>query len=138
VTFVPPGEPVPAEADLIILPGSKTTIDDLECLRAEGWDIDIRAHLRRGRRVLAAAGRGRRNWRCGESAARRSAARRRHGALAGHRAPPRPPAAGGRVGTQAVLEPDDAAMIRGFIVNRFRGDPTLFADGMALIAARTG
>lgn len=42
------------------------------------------------------------------------------------------------VGTQAVLEPDDAAMIRGFIVNRFRGDPTLFADGMALIAARTG
>jgi adenosylcobyric acid synthase len=42
------------------------------------------------------------------------------------------------VGTQAVLDSADAAMIRGFIVNRFRGDPTLFADGMALIAARTG
>jgi adenosylcobyric acid synthase len=42
------------------------------------------------------------------------------------------------VGTQAVLDPADAAMIRGFIVNRFRGDPTLFAEGMALIAARTG
>jgi adenosylcobyric acid synthase len=56
VTFVPPGEPVPAEADLIILPGSKTTIDDLECLRAEGWDIDIRAHLRRGRHVLGLCG----------------------------------------------------------------------------------
>jgi adenosylcobyric acid synthase len=42
------------------------------------------------------------------------------------------------VGTQAVLDPDDAATIRGFVVNRFRGDPTLFADGMALIAARTG
>ena len=34
------------------------------------------------------------------------------------------------VGTQAVIDPADAAMIVGFIVNRFRGDPTLFADGM--------
>ena len=42
------------------------------------------------------------------------------------------------VGTHAVLDPADAAMIGGFIVNRFRGDPTLFADGMAMIAARTG
>ena len=42
------------------------------------------------------------------------------------------------VGTHAVLDAADAAMIGGFIVNRFRGDPTLFADGMALIAARTG
>ena len=42
------------------------------------------------------------------------------------------------VGTQAVLAPGDAAMVVGFLVNRFRGDPTLFADGMALIAARTG
>ncbi len=42
------------------------------------------------------------------------------------------------VGTQAVLDPADAAMIVGFIVNKFRGDPSLFADGMALIAERTG
>ena len=42
------------------------------------------------------------------------------------------------VGTQAVLDPADAALIRGFIVNRFRGDPALFADGMRLIAERTG
>ncbi len=42
------------------------------------------------------------------------------------------------VGTQAVIAPEDAAMIRGFIVNRFRGDPALFADGMSFIAARTG
>ena len=35
------------------------------------------------------------------------------------------------VGTQAVIDPADAAMIVGFIVNRFRGDPTLFDDGMA-------
>ena len=42
------------------------------------------------------------------------------------------------VGTQAVLEPGDAARIRGFLVNKFRGDVTLFADGMAQIASRTG
>ncbi len=42
------------------------------------------------------------------------------------------------VGTQAVLAPKDAAMIRGFLINRFRGDPSLFADGRAYIAARTG
>jgi len=41
-------------------------------------------------------------------------------------------------GTKLVLEPEDAAMIRGFIVNRFRGDPTLFADGMAMIENHTG
>ncbi|TCH98168.1 cobyric acid synthase [Roseococcus sp. SYP-B2431] len=42
------------------------------------------------------------------------------------------------VGTHSVLDPADAAMIRGFVVNKFRGDPALFADGMALIAERTG
>src|SRR4026209_153074 len=34
------------------------------------------------------------------------------------------------VGTKIVIDPDDAALIVGFIVNRFRGDPALFADGM--------
>ena len=42
------------------------------------------------------------------------------------------------VGTKAVLDPDDAARIAGFIVNRMRGDPSLFAEGMTAIAARTG
>ena len=42
------------------------------------------------------------------------------------------------VGTAAVLDPADAAMVGGFLVNKFRGDPSLFADGMALIEARTG
>ncbi len=42
------------------------------------------------------------------------------------------------VGTHAVLDPADAAMVRGFIVNRMRGDRSLFDAGMALIAARTG
>ncbi|MFE8582849.1 cobyric acid synthase [Sphingomonas sp. NCPPB 2930] len=42
------------------------------------------------------------------------------------------------VGTRAVIDPADAAMIRGFLVNKFRGDPALFADGMALITGHTG
>jgi len=42
------------------------------------------------------------------------------------------------VGTRAVIDEADAAMIRGFIVNRFRGDPSLFSSGMAEIASRTG
>lgn len=42
------------------------------------------------------------------------------------------------VGTKTVIDPADAAMIKGFIVNRFRGDPTLFSEGMAEIARRTG
>ncbi len=42
------------------------------------------------------------------------------------------------VGTKAVIAPEDAALIRGFIVNKFRGDPALFADGMARIAELTG
>ena len=42
------------------------------------------------------------------------------------------------VGTQAVLDPLDAEMVEGFLINKFRGDPTLFDDGYRLIEARTG
>ena len=42
------------------------------------------------------------------------------------------------VGTHAVLAPGDLAMIRGFAVNKFRGDPRLFDAGMDLVARRTG
>jgi adenosylcobyric acid synthase len=42
------------------------------------------------------------------------------------------------VGTRTVIDPADAAMIVGFIVNRFRGDPSLFDDGMTFIARHTG
>jgi adenosylcobyric acid synthase len=41
-------------------------------------------------------------------------------------------------GTKAVLDPDDARLVSGFIVNRMRGDLTLFADGMVEIERRTG
>jgi adenosylcobyric acid synthase len=42
------------------------------------------------------------------------------------------------VGTHAVLAPEDRALVAGFIVNRMRGDLSLFADGMRFIAERTG
>jgi adenosylcobyric acid synthase len=41
-------------------------------------------------------------------------------------------------GTKAVIDADDAKLIVAFIVNKFRGDPALFADGMARIEAATG
>ena len=42
------------------------------------------------------------------------------------------------VGTKAVLDPDDAALVAGFIVNKFRGDPSLFIAGKEAIAQATG
>jgi adenosylcobyric acid synthase len=54
--IVPPGTPLPGDADLVILPGSKATLGDLAGLRAEGWDIDLAAHVRRGGAVLGICG----------------------------------------------------------------------------------
>jgi len=42
------------------------------------------------------------------------------------------------VGTKAVLDPEDAAMITGFLINKFRGDPALFENGVRAIEQRTG
>ena len=56
VDIVPPGHALPGDADLILIPGSKATIADLAHLRAQGWDIDIRAHVRRGGHVLGLCG----------------------------------------------------------------------------------
>ena len=56
LVMVPPGQPIPADAALIILPGSKATIADMNAMRAEGWDIDILAHHRRGGRILGICG----------------------------------------------------------------------------------
>ena len=41
-------------------------------------------------------------------------------------------------GAKAVLDPEDAAMIHGFIINKFRGDPKLFDDGRRAITRLTG
>jgi adenosylcobyric acid synthase len=56
LVFIRPGEPIPGDATLVILPGSKATIADLAALRQAGWDIDLAAHLRRGGHVLGICG----------------------------------------------------------------------------------
>jgi adenosylcobyric acid synthase len=48
VTLVQPGTPIPGDADVVLLPGSKAVRADLDAMRREGWDIDILAHARRG------------------------------------------------------------------------------------------
>jgi len=56
LAMIPPGTPIPAEAALIVLPGSKATIPDMAFLREQGWDIDILAHHRRGGMILGICG----------------------------------------------------------------------------------
>ncbi|MGB0508088.1 MAG: cobyric acid synthase, partial [Pikeienuella sp.] len=56
VEMIAPGHPLPGDADLVILPGSKSTRGDLAFLRQQGWDIDLQAHMRRGGRVLGLCG----------------------------------------------------------------------------------
>jgi adenosylcobyric acid synthase len=56
VLLVQPGQALPGDADLVILPGSKATLSDLEDFRRNGWDIDLFAHVRRGGRVLGICG----------------------------------------------------------------------------------
>jgi adenosylcobyric acid synthase len=53
---VHPGTPLPGDTDLVILPGSKTTIAGLNALRETGFDIDIAAHVRRGGTVIGLCG----------------------------------------------------------------------------------
>ena len=54
--FIPQGQPLPGNADLVILPGTKATIADLAFFRAQGWGVDLAAHVRRGGRVLGLCG----------------------------------------------------------------------------------
>ncbi|MGH6744537.1 cobyric acid synthase [Novosphingobium sp.] len=56
VAMIPPGTPIPAEAALVVLPGSKATMADMAFLRTEGWDIDVLAHRRRGGLILGICG----------------------------------------------------------------------------------
>jgi adenosylcobyric acid synthase len=56
LVMIQPGEPLPGDADLVILPGSKATLADLRAFRRNGWDIDLHAHVRRGGRVLGLCG----------------------------------------------------------------------------------
>lgn len=56
LSMIGAGRPIPGNCDLVILPGSKSTCADLGYLRAQGWDIDLRGHIRRGGRVLGICG----------------------------------------------------------------------------------
>jgi adenosylcobyric acid synthase len=56
LVLVRPGTPLPRDAMLIILPGSKATLADLAFLRGQGWDIDILAHHRQGGHVVGLCG----------------------------------------------------------------------------------
>lgn len=54
--FVMPGEALPGDCNLAIIPGSKSTMADLAFLRQQGWDVDLYAHVRRGGHVLGLCG----------------------------------------------------------------------------------
>lgn len=56
LVFVRPGTPLPDDAGLVIIPGSKSTIGDLKDFRAQGWDRDLDRHVRRGGRVIGICG----------------------------------------------------------------------------------
>ncbi|MEM7723502.1 MAG: cobyric acid synthase CobQ, partial [Pseudomonadota bacterium] len=56
LTMLGLGRAIPGDADLVILPGTKSTRGDLAFLRAQGWDIDLIAHHRRGGHVLGICG----------------------------------------------------------------------------------
>jgi adenosylcobyric acid synthase len=56
VRFLNAGEALPGDIDLVIIPGSKSTIADLAALRVNGWHIDLAAHHRRGGKVLGLCG----------------------------------------------------------------------------------
>ncbi|MCF3933187.1 cobyric acid synthase [Acuticoccus sp. M5D2P5] len=54
--LVPIDEPLPADTDLVLLPGSKSTVADTRALIAAGWKADLTAHVRRGGRVIGLCG----------------------------------------------------------------------------------
>ncbi|MDE0967779.1 MAG: cobyric acid synthase [Octadecabacter sp.] len=56
VEIIEAGRPLPSDADLILIPGSKSTIADLAHFRTQGWDTDLLAHIRRGGHVLGICG----------------------------------------------------------------------------------
>ncbi len=54
--LVEPGQPLPGDADLVLLPGTKSTIGDLAFFCAQGWEVDLAGHMRRGGQVLGVCG----------------------------------------------------------------------------------
>lgn len=56
LTMLQAGKAIPGDADLVIIPGSKSTRGDLEFLRSQKWDIDLLAHHNRGGKILGICG----------------------------------------------------------------------------------
>ncbi|MER9970577.1 cobyric acid synthase [Mesorhizobium sp. M0060] len=56
VVFVPPGQRLPQDAGLVVIPGSKSTIGDLLKFRENGWDRDLAAHRKRGGHIVGICG----------------------------------------------------------------------------------
>ena len=50
------GQAIPGDANLVLIPGSKSTRGDLKFLREQGWDVDLYAHYRRGGNILGLCG----------------------------------------------------------------------------------
>jgi len=56
LTMVSAGGALPGDADVVLLPGTKSTVGELAWFRKQGWDIDLAAHIRRGGRVFGICG----------------------------------------------------------------------------------
>ena len=56
VVMVPPGSSIPGDAGLVVLPGTKSTIADMQAVRDNGWDRQLSAHVKRGGHVLGICG----------------------------------------------------------------------------------
>ncbi len=52
VEMIKPGNNIPNDADLVIIPGSKSTIDDLKFLKENEWDLDLKKHLHKKKYIL--------------------------------------------------------------------------------------
>jgi adenosylcobyric acid synthase len=56
IKYIKSGESLPVDTDIVILPGSKSTIADLEYLKSEGWKQALEAHLGRNGQIIGVCG----------------------------------------------------------------------------------
>ena len=56
VDFITPGNPIPLDADAVILLGTKSALAEMRFLRDQGWDTDVLAMSRAGKTVLGICG----------------------------------------------------------------------------------